>query len=299
MGGYGLAPGRGLDDIAAMNPEHFAQAVGRARLAGLPLPPEVLALSLHDPDEGYRLQQGLADWFSAQGRGTLAGYKIGATAAQMREYLGLDQPLCGRLRTSDRFEPGSVIQVPGDTPLGLECELAFTFAEDLPERKAPWTREAVLPLLAGCHAALELAENRYGDIRACPVGVLVGDDVFQRAYVVDKMDAPLPCGTLDLAAIAGRVTVDGQLVQSGRGEAVMGNPLDVIVWLANVSSRIGCPLRRGHIVMTGSMTFIHWLEPSPARVGVEIDGVGAFEVTVARTGQDSRAATSPKPGSSA
>jgi 2-keto-4-pentenoate hydratase len=265
-----------------MNLEEFAQAAGSARLAGKPLPPEVLGLPLKDPEQGYPLQQGLADWFSAHGQGPLAGYKIGATAAQIREYLGLDQPLCGRLRASGRFEPGSVIRVPGDTPLGLECELAFTLAEDLPRRDAPWTRETILPYLAGCHAALELVENRYGDMRACPVGVLVGDDVLHRGYVVDRVGAPVRCDTIDLAALTARVTVDGQLVQSGRGDAVMGNPLEVMVWLANASTRIGCPLRRGHLVLTGSMTFIHWLGLEPARVGVEIDGIGSFEVGVER-----------------
>jgi len=262
-----------------MSYDDFAEAAGRSRLAGRPLPPETLGSPLKDPALGYRAQHVLAEWFSTQGHGRHAGYKIGATTALMRNYLGVDEPLCGRLLDTGRAELGSVLQVPGDCPIGLECELAFTFAEDLPRTDIPWTHETILPYLASCHAAIEVAENRYGDFRACPVGVIVADDVFQRGYV---LGAPSEWQGTDLSTITGRLSIDGQTVQTGRGEEVMGNPLEAVVWLANASPRIDCPLRRGHVILTGSMHLVYWLGTTPAKVGVEIDGIGSFQVTVER-----------------
>jgi 2-keto-4-pentenoate hydratase len=197
----------------------------------------------------------------------------------MQNYLGVDEPLCGRLLDTGRTEPGVLLQVPGDCPIGLECEPAFTFAEDLPRIDIPWTHETILPFLASCHAALEVAENRYGDFRACSVGVIVADDVFQRGYV---LGAPSKWHATDLSTITGRLSIDGQTVQTGRGEEVMGNPLEAVVWLANASQRIGCPLRRGHVVLTGSMHLVYWLGATPAKVGVDIDGIGSLQVTVER-----------------
>lgn len=257
----------------------FAEAAGLSRLAGRPLTPAILGLPYNDPAVGYRAQSALTEWFSTQGHGHHAGYKIGATTSLMRNYLGVDEPLCGRLLYTGRADPGGVLQVPGDCPIGLECELAFTFADDLPETDIPWTHETILPYLASCHAALEVAENRYGDFRSCPVWVIVADDVFQRGYV---LGAPSEWHGTDLSTITGRLSIDGHTVQKGRGAEVMGNPLQAVTWLANASPRIGCPLRRGHVVLTGSMHLVYWLGATPAKVGVEIDGIGSFQVTVER-----------------
>jgi 2-keto-4-pentenoate hydratase len=259
--------------------EDFAHAAGTARLAGQPLPPEALGQPLQDPAQGYVAQEALAHWFRAQGYGRQAGYKIGATTSAMQEYLGVDEPLCGRLLDRGRVEPGSVLRVSGDCPIGLECELAFTLAEDLPKRDEPWRRRTILPFLADCHAALEVAENRYGDFRTCPVGVIVGDDVFHRAYA---LGTPAEWRAEDLGSIAGRITIDGLTVQTGHGYDVMGNPLEAVVWLANAAPRIGCRLRRGQIILTGSMTLVHWVGTTPAEVGVEIDGIGSLAITLER-----------------
>jgi 2-keto-4-pentenoate hydratase len=258
--------------------EDFAQAAGLARLAGEPLPPAALGLP-NDTAKGYLAQSTLARWFAKQERGQQAGYKIGATTKVMQEYLGVREPLCGRLIEAGRVEPGGVLRVPGNCPVGLECELAFTLAEDLPPSDDLWTLETIVPFLADCHAGLEVVENRYGDFRACGVGVIVGDDVFQRAYV---LSAPAEWRARDLREITGRITIDGQTVQTGRGHEVLGNPLEAVVWLANASTRIGCQLRRGQIILTGSMTLVHWVGTTPAEVGVEIDGIGSLAITLER-----------------
>jgi 2-keto-4-pentenoate hydratase len=256
----------------------FAQLAGLARLAGEPLPASALGVP-NDPAAGYLAQSALSHWLAKQDRGQQAGYKIGATTKVMQEYLGVREPLCGRLIEAGRVKPGDVLRVPGNCPVGLECELAFTLAEDLPPSEDDWTRETILPFLGDCHAGLEIVENRYGDFRACGVGVIVGDDVFQRAYVLGE---PAEWRGLDLREITGRITIDDETVQTGRGLDVLGNPLEAVVWLANAAPRIGCPLRRGHVILTGSMTLVHWVGNTPVEVGVEIDGIGSLAITLVR-----------------
>lgn len=82
------------------------------------------------------------------------------------------------------------------------------------------------------------------------------DDVFQRGYI---LGAPSDWHDIDLSTITGRLSIDGQTVQTGREDEVMGNSLEAVVWPANASPRIGCPLRRGHVVLTGSMQLVYWL----------------------------------------
>lgn len=262
-----------------MSYDDFAEAAGLARLEGRQLTPETLGLQFGDPVAGYQAQSALSEWFSAQGHGKHSGYKIGATTTVMQNFLGTDEPLCGRLLDTGRAESGGVLQIPGDCPIGLECELAVVIAEDLPGIDEAWTPAKILPYLASCHAALEVAENRYGDFRACSVGVIVADDVFQRGYV---LGAPSDWHGVDLTTVTGRLSIDGQTARTGRGQEVMGNPLEAVVWLANASQRIGCPIRRGHVVLTGSMHLVYWLGDMPARIGVDIDGIGSLHVTLER-----------------
>jgi len=61
---------------------------------------------------------------------------------------------------------------------------------------------------------------------------------------------------LDLATVTSRLTINGREIGSGKGSYVMGNPLNALSWLADKLANGGKPLRRGMIVMTGSMVAI-------------------------------------------
>jgi 2-keto-4-pentenoate hydratase len=58
---------------------------------------------------------------------------------------------------------------------------------------------------------------------------------------------------LDLARVTSRLTINGREIGSGKGSDVMGNPLNALSWLADKLATVGTPLRRGMIVMTGSI----------------------------------------------
>jgi 2-keto-4-pentenoate hydratase len=58
----------------------------------------------------------------------------------------------------------------------------------------------------------------------------------------------------DLGAIEARVFVNDVEVGSGKGDAVLGNPLNSVAWLAGKLGQFGRGLKRGEVVMTGSFT---------------------------------------------
>ena len=59
----------------------------------------------------------------------------------------------------------------------------------------------------------------------------------------------------------------------------MGNPLNALAWLAEARAAAGTPLKRGEIVMTGSMVPIQF--PSAGdRAIVEVEGLGSAELAV-------------------
>jgi 2-keto-4-pentenoate hydratase len=84
---------------------------------------------------------------------------------------------------------------------------------------------------------------------------------------------------LDLARATARLLINGREIGSGVGRDVMGNPLNALAWLAGKLAAAGTPLRRGMIVMTGSMVPIqHPLAGD--RVLVEVSGLGAAELVL-------------------
>ena len=47
---------------------------------------------------------------------------------------------------------------------------------------------------------------------------------------------------------------NGQLINSGDGTAVLGNPAYCVAWLANTLSEFGVILKKGEVVLSGALT---------------------------------------------
>jgi 2-keto-4-pentenoate hydratase len=59
---------------------------------------------------------------------------------------------------------------------------------------------------------------------------------------------------VDLALAGCLLHRNGDLVQTGAGGAVLGSPLNALVWLANTLGEQGVALEAGHVVLPGSIT---------------------------------------------
>jgi 2-keto-4-pentenoate hydratase len=58
---------------------------------------------------------------------------------------------------------------------------------------------------------------------------------------------------LDLRAIEARLTRNGVQVAEGRSDAVLGNPVTVVAWLARKVASFGVTLEAGHVILPGSV----------------------------------------------
>ena len=63
--------------------------------------------------------------------------------------------------------------------------------------------------------------------------------------------AALPANLTDMTA---EVFINDQPVATGKGDAVLGNPLHSVVWLASKLVAFGRSLKAGELIMTGSFT---------------------------------------------
>ena len=82
---------------------------------------------------------------------------------------------------------------------------------------------------------------------------------------------------LDLKAQRVEMTINGQKRGAGTGARALGDPLNVMVWLANHLSRRGRALTRGLCVSTGTCTGLDPVRPGD-RVVADFGSLGTVAI---------------------
>jgi 2-keto-4-pentenoate hydratase len=226
----------------------------------VPLPDH---LAPKDEQQGAAVQRELANRI---GSALPAGFKIGATARRMQEYLGLSGPAAGFISTSGVLAPGSTVKYGDYVHPGVECEIAVRLGRDLPP--GPCTQQQAAEAVDQLVAGIEIVDNRYEDLAVLGTPTLIADQVFHAAAVVGS-PGPVDWHNLDFEDLPGHITVNGQRVGEGRASDLMGHPLNGLAWLAAspVAAAFG-GLKAGQVVMLGSVTPPIWLT-GPSSVTVE------------------------------
>jgi 2-keto-4-pentenoate hydratase len=224
-------------------------------------------------DEAYGIQLGLIARRCAGGV-TQIGWKVGLTARPIQEQFGVHEPVFGCLLDEGRIASGHVFRHAELIRPGFENEVCVVLGRDLAGADLPI--DEVASAVARCHPALEIIETR-GDFTA-QLALALADNAQQKFFVLGP---PVPlAGDLDLSTIGVRVAVNGAEVAAGRGDAVLGHPLQAVSWLAGKLSAYGRGLRAGDHVMTGSFTRQFPIARGD-RILAEFERVGAVEATFA------------------
>jgi 2-keto-4-pentenoate hydratase len=234
------------------------------------LPPELMPA---DIDEAYRIRQAVEDIEAAPGgRGAVAGYKIGLTTPVMQQLCGVDEPCFGAIFASEVHQRHAELAVGDYCRLGIETEIAVRLGADLP---AGASSDRVAASVECCMAAIELLEDLRHDYKRLSAAAMVAGNVWNAGAVLGPPVADWR--RLDLAWLAARLTINGSEIGRGIGADVMGNPLNALAWLADKTAALGRPLRRGMIVLTGSMVPIQF-PATGDRAVVEVEGLGIAEL---------------------
>ena len=141
----------------------------------------------------------------------------------------------------------------------IEAEFDFVMGRALAPRDAPYTREDVQAAVASVHPAIEVPDSRYTDWLSMKAPDLIGDNAIGCLLCL----GPAAAGGLDrdLAGQPAIVRVNGEVVSEGAGSNVLGDPWNVMVWLANHLGARGLALDAGHVVTTGSAADVVQCQP--------------------------------------
>jgi 2-keto-4-pentenoate hydratase len=203
----------------------------------------------------------------------VVGHKVGLSSKAMQQMMGVDEPDYGHLL--DEMEVFEDTPVPAGRYLypRVEVEVGFILAEDLPG--ADCTEEHVLAATEAFAPSIELIDTRITDwkIKLCDT---IADNASSAGFVLGA-DRVAP-SDVDIKAIDAVLTRNGEVVAKGRSDAVLGNPVTAVAWLARKVESFGVRLRKGDIVLPGSCTRAIDARPGDEFVA-QFDGLGSVRLT--------------------
>ena len=252
--------------------DELAADLAQAERSREPIVPLTAAYPDIDIVDAYEIQLINIRQRVAEGARVL-GHKVGLSSKAMQQMMGVDEPDYGHLLDE--------MQVFEDTPVKadrylyprVEVEVGFILAHDLPG--AGCTEDDVLAATEALVPSIELIDTRITDwkIALCDT---IADNASSAGFVLGA--ARLAPTDIDITAIDAVLTCNGEVAAKGRSDAVLGNPVTAVAWLARKVESFGVRLRAGDIVLPGSCTRAIDARPGDHFVA-EFAGLGAVRLS--------------------
>jgi 2-keto-4-pentenoate hydratase len=188
----------------------------------------------------------------AAARGPIGGWKVGASGPE-------SEPNCAPMALAGI--QASPAALPPGVDRAVEAEVAFCLGQDLPPRRADYTREEIIAALATAHPAIEWLESRFFDPGTVDRLSLLADGLQHGGFVWGAGVADWP--RIDFANET-VMQVSGGSVLRGTGNPA-GDMIRLIQWLADVGAVWAGGLFAGQFITCGS-----WTGKAPVRPGQEV-----------------------------
>ena len=234
--------------LTAAQRDELAADLAQAERSREPIAPLTAAYPGIDVVDAYEIQLINIRQRVAEGARVL-GHKVGLSSKAMQQMMGVDEPDYGHLLDE--------MQVFEDTPVKagryllprVEVEVGFILSADLPG--AGCTEDDVLAATEALVPSIELIDTRIAEwkIALCDT---IADNASSAGFVLGS--ARVSPRDLDVEGIDAVLTCNGEVVAEGSSDAVLGNPVTAVAWLARKVESFGVRLRQGDIVLPGSCT---------------------------------------------
>lgn len=178
----------------------------------------------------------------------IVGYKLGLTSREAQAHFKVFQPDFGHLFETMSVEEEGVLELKSLIRPKIEAEIAFVMGKDL---RGPGVTVADAAVSVDCAlASLEIIDSRFKDWKVTAAD-LIADNAASSRFVLGSV--PRKITDLDLTSIGMALSCNGEVMVTASGAAVMGSPLNAIVFLANQLGKSGRGLQAGDIVLSGSL----------------------------------------------
>jgi 2-keto-4-pentenoate hydratase len=203
-------------------------------------------------EEASRIRDGLVAELSAS-QGKVVGYKAGLTNPAVQKRFGTNSPVRGVLLEKMLLDDGAEVPVKFGAIPFFEADLVVVVKDEgINQAKTP---ADVLKHVASIRPFIELPDLVTVKEQPLTAAVITSFNVGARLGVLGKPIAPSP----DMVDALGKMMVvmrdqDGKELAKVPGVAILGHPLNAVVWLAEDMAKSGGKLRAGDILSLGSFT---------------------------------------------
>ncbi|MFD0361753.1 2-keto-4-pentenoate hydratase [Nocardia sp. GCM10030253] len=179
----------------------------------------------------------------------VVGHKVGLSSLAMQQMMGVDEPDYGHLLADMEVYEDVPVEASRYLFPRVEVEVGFVLGADLPG--ADCTEADVLAATVAYAPSIELIDSRIKDWK---IGLTdtISDNASSAGFVLGA--ARVAPKDLNIKAIDAVLTRNGEVVAEGRSDAVLGDPVIAVAWLARKVASFGVRLKAGDIVLPGSCT---------------------------------------------
>ena len=231
-----------------MNELTIAQSLLEAYETKQPIAPITTSQPSITVDEAYRIQLAQIESRIANGD-VIVGKKIGLTSKVMQQMFNVTEPDYGHILASMVLADGDEVAIHHMIQPKIEFEIAFVLKEDV---QGPGvTAEQIIAATDYVVPAFEIIDSRIEDWKIRFEDTVADNGSSAYAILGGK---PKRLEEINLETLGMNIIKNGHFVDHATGAAVMGNPVNAVVWLANALGKYNIGLKKGEFVLSGALT---------------------------------------------
>ena len=201
-----------------------------------------------DYEDAFDIQWEIRRRKEARGN-KVVGMKMGLTSWAKMSQMGVEHPCYGFLADYFSVDDGGELKVDELIHPKIEAELAFVLKEDL---NGPGVHIGdVLKATDLVMPAVEVIDSRYKDFKF-DLKSVIADNSSSSRFLTGGVAKPV--SELDLKTLGVVMMINGEVIQTGAGAAVLGHPASSVAMLANMLAERGEMLKAGTFIMIGAIT---------------------------------------------
>ena len=221
-------------------------------------------------EEGYQLQDAVSQLRLKQGD-RLVGYKVGCTSTKIRAQLGITHCVSGRLYESEKHASGVQLSLSDFSNLAIEGELAVIL--DRTPNQSDFD-ETGIPACVSCIMPVIELHNHVMHASPPSAGELIASNAIHAGFVMGDSIERMP--DMELTGLS--ILVDGHPLESCQGNQLIQTIQSSLQWLQESLRETGTQLRRGQIILTGSIPPLIPVKKE-CEVTIEVPTVGNSKAT--------------------
>ncbi len=224
-------------------------------------------------EEAYDVQAMLVEDRISKGE-RIIGWKVGATSYAVMNQLKINEPIFGCITSSSDYPLSREVKASDFCRLAVEGEIAFVVTKNL--RGPGITNADVIMATAGIMGAVELVDCRIKGWKP-NISEAIADNSLHAGIILGSFIKPL--ASFDLSHEGVILRKNNRLLSSACGVEALGDPVNVVTWLANKLTESGREIRAGQVILTGSLTEFFFVAPGDV-MDVSFSNLGRIQFAI-------------------